>query len=135
MVRLRSRGGAGARYRRYNTARTTRLGLDAIAAAPLSTGTPPRRRRRARKSTRKQRADEKNLRGVLIKIVNSRLAARRVRLEEVVAVRLAQLVERARLDLADALARDAEHGADLLQGSRAPVVQAEAQSNHIALPV
>ena len=131
MNSLRSRGKSrGARYRRYNTARTTRLGLDAIAAAPLSTGTPPRRHRRARKSTR-----ETNLRGVLIKIVNSRLAARRVRLEEVVAVRLAQLVQRARLDLADALARDAEHGADLLQRPSAPVVQPEAQSNHIALPI
>ena len=60
--------------------------------------------------------------------MNSRLAARRVRLEEVVAVRLAQLVERPGFNLADALPRDAEDGADLLQRPRAPVVQAEAQS-------
>ena len=140
MNSLRSRGKSrGARYRRYrpslqygahDSARSRRHrrgpALDGDA-----TSTPSPRPEIDAKAAR----HEMSLRGVLIKIVNSRLAARRVRLEEVVAVRLAQRVERARLDLADALARDAEHGADLLQGSRAPVVQAEAQSNHVTLSI
>ena len=140
MNSLRSHGKSrGARYRRYrpslqygahDSARSRRHrrgpALDGDA-----TSTPSPRPEIDAKAAR----HEMSLRGVLIKIVNSRLAARRVRLEEVVAVRLAQLVQRPGFNLADALPRDAEDRPDLLQRPRAPVVQPEAQPHDVALPI
>src|SRR5918994_4309368 len=52
------------------------------------------------------------------------------------ALRLGQrleLLERVVLDLADALARDVERAADLLQGERARAGEAEAHLDHLAL--
>src|SRR5438445_11279119 len=46
---------------------------------------------------------------------------------------LLQLLERAILDLADALARDVEGAADLLERERAPAGDAVAQFDHLAL--
>src|SRR6266508_6102356 len=47
-------------------------------------------------------------------------------------VRVAQLAKRHRLDLADALARNAKLGPDLLQRAVAPVVEAVAKLDHLA---
>src|SRR4029079_383686 len=44
-----------------------------------------------------------------------------------------ELLQRVVLDLADALACDAEGAADLLERLRRPAVQAEAQRDHLAL--
>src|SRR5690554_2515941 len=49
--------------------------------------------------------------------------------------RMAQLAQRLRLDLADALARHAEVLADLLQRVVLPVLQPEAHLQHLALAV
>ena len=46
---------------------------------------------------------------------------------------MAQLAQRLRLDLADALAGDAELAADLLERAAAAVFEAEAQLQHLAL--
>src|SRR4051812_38389306 len=52
------------------------------------------------------------------------------------ALRSPQLLFRARFDLPDALAREAEHVADFLQGARLAVaIETEAQRHHLALLV
>src|SRR3712207_2884797 len=57
-----------------------------------------------------------------------------IRMKRMAAVRrMAELLEHLRLDLADALARDAELFADFFQGSIAPIIQAVAQLDDLAL--
>src|SRR5882724_11568178 len=52
---------------------------------------------------------------------------------ELVAVLLAQLAERPVAELADPLAGDSHHPADLLEGTGLPVVQTEVEPQHLGI--
>src|SRR5690606_31902838 len=69
----------------------------------------------------------------------ARIGMDRVRLFEKIfqplaPARMPQFAKRLRLDLADALPGDAEHLADFLQRPGPPVIEAEAQAQHVFLP-
>src|SRR6478609_940732 len=99
------------------TARSRNFGAMASATRPGTAEPPPRRRRSQR--ARRPATTASRYRTGLLEVVAQRLRAGRV----------AQLRHRLRLDLADALTRHAERVADLVEGLRHAVAEAEAHAD------